>query len=112
MRAQGKLHMQHRQLDRTVRWHSSRMCRDSEGTETLGRAAHLGLLGGDVARPADAVRQAEVALRDQAAGDARLPLAHADIAGEVVAVHQRGVLQEMPRFTCLVVEDLGLHKGL
>lgn len=59
--------------------------------------AHLGLLSGDVARAADAVRKAKVATAHERACDAPLALAHARVAAEIVAVHERQVLQCTPR---------------
>lgn len=54
--------------------------------------AHLGLWCCNIARPADAVRQAAVPCSHEGTGDSSLPLPDAGSADEVVGVHGRKIL--------------------
>ena len=83
--------------------------------EVTAGGADLGLLGGDVARAADAVAEIPVPPRDEGRGDAGLTFANARSAPEVVAVHERQILHGrvgvVTALLCQRPEDEAQHCG-
>lgn len=78
----------------TSRRHMSGTAQQGDATcSHHGAAAHLGLLGGDVAGAADAVRKAVAAAQDERTRDSALSLADTAAPAKVAAVHHREVLQ-------------------